>query len=225
MNSLQNFKAIVDGVFGPGSAKFDTTATVANAITGALHNKDFDPFRTNFSDRLKRLAGIYRGADGNRIHLLNTVNEVASQKNWEGAYAELTAFDFFNSDKDWLGEPIELSKTMPAQDALAGAFGQQASNVDGYYRDFDLCFDVKVLSDKSKAILTSVTERALARVGLKGVHIQPEYPIDADYEKFQQNINTLTKELEQQLDPTTKPRLIRSAAVPELSSGLRGARE
>ena len=147
MNELENYKAILEKYFGVGAATFNTTSGATNPVTAALNHSGFSSFRSISFGRFKRLATRYPKPDSSRSHLLNSLNEVASGENWAGAYAELVAFDFLNSDQDWLLTPITLSKTVPASETLAGALGNKNANFDGVYDDFGACFDVKVLSD------------------------------------------------------------------------------
>lgn len=221
MNDLENYKAILETYFGAGATTFTTTSTATNNVIGALNRKDFAQFRTTFFQRLKRLAARYPNQDANRKHLLETVNLVASDRdtNWQGAYAELVAFDYLNSDGDWLATPINLSKTVPAADTLASGLGMQNANLDGYYDDFGVCFDVKVLSDKSRAILDGVIAEVKKKHGIAAV-ISPEYPLDLDYEVLQRNRPALASELENEINPTAKTTLVRSKIVPELSYRL-----
>ncbi len=128
MNDLENFRAILDGYFGAGSARFDTRTGVTNNIIGALNRTDFAPFRSAFLKRCQGLSRRYPAGDPNRTPLLDRLNEMASESKWDGVYAEMVAFDFLNSDQDWLSTPIELSKTVPAADTLAGALGGQNTN-------------------------------------------------------------------------------------------------
>jgi len=220
MNDLENFQAILDRYFGAGSARFDTRTGVTNNIIGALNRADFAPFRAAFLKRCQGLSRRYPAGDPNRTPLLDRLNEMASESKWDGVYAEMVAFHFLNSDQDWLSAPIELSKTVPAADTLAGALGGQNTNYDGFYADFDVCFDVKVLGDKSLDILKGIIAEAKTALGLTNVEITPEYPLDMDFVPFQQNRRALLAELQGALNPNTKPAMLRSAVLQQLSYRL-----
>jgi hypothetical protein len=219
MNDLENYKVILETHFGAGVTTFATTNGATNNVIGALNRTNFAQFQSAFFQRMKRLAGRYPNQDSNRKHLLDTLNLLATEKNWDGAYAELVAFDFLNADEDWLSSPINLSKTVPATETLASGLGMQNANLDGYYDDFGVCFDVKVLSDKSRAILDGVIAEVKRRRGIVAV-ISPEYPLNFDYEVFQQNRPALASELENEINPTAKTTLVRSKIVPELTYRL-----
>ena len=216
MNDLENYKTILEQYFGSGTATFNTAGGVTNNVVGALNHTGFAPFRSAFFSRLKRLAARYANADSNRKHLVVTLNEVASEKNWEGAYAELVAFDFLNSDVDWLLTPISLSKTVLASETLASGLGNQNANFDGFYDDFGICFDVKILSDKSRDILDGIIAEAKTKLGISGVVISPEYPLDLDFELFQQNRNILLNELVSSVNVVAKTTLVNSTVLCEL---------
>ena len=150
MNDLENYKAVLDQHFGTGSARFDTSTAETNNLIGALNRTGYESFHSVFLNRCKRLAARYMPSDPNRKHLLDRLNEICNKDTWNGAYAEMVAYDFLNSDANWLRKPINLSRTVPAIDTLAGSHGKEHTNFDGYYYEFNVCFDVKVLGDKSR---------------------------------------------------------------------------
>lgn len=217
VNDLENFAAVLDQYFGSGSAKFDTASGVTNNILGAINRTDFASFRSVFIERCRRLAERYPAADPNRDPLLDRLNEMASKEKWDGVYAEMVAFDFLNSDRDWLLTPITLSKTVPAAETLAGQLGGQNANFDGYCDDFDVCFDVKVLGDKSRDILDGIIKEATKRLGIVGLTVIPEYPLDLGYQQFETNRNQLCKELEASIDVGEQTSYIRSRVVADLA--------
>ena len=178
MNDLQNYKAVLERYFGAGTATFSTAKGADfNNVVGALNHRDFKlPCGCASSKGLERLAARYPNADANRKHLLDTVNEVGSEKNWEGAYAELVAFDFLNSDKDYLSAPISLSENSTCDEYPGRSIGKSKMPIlTGSYDDFDVCFDVKVLLDKSRAILDGIIEQVKLNPGISGAAIEPEY--------------------------------------------------
>lgn len=217
MNALENYKAVLEQHFGSGAAKFNTTGDATNNIIGALNRTEFASFRSVFHKRCERLAAHYSAADPNRKPLLTRLNEMADKGKWNGAYAEMVAFDFLNSDQDWLSTPITLSKTVSATETLAYGLGNQNANFDGYYGDFDVCFDVKVLGDKSRDILDGVITEATRKLGSTALTIIPEYPLDLGHEEFEVNRNQLRKELESLIDVSNQATLIRSSVIPNLT--------
>jgi hypothetical protein len=142
---------------------------------------------------------------------------MASTGKWDGVYAEMAAFDFLNSDQDWLSTPINLSKTVPAAETLAGGLGGQNANFDGYYDDFGVSFDVKVLGDKSRGILDGIVAQVTAKLGITGLAVSPEYPLDLGYEQFETNRNQLRAELEKSINVGERTSFIQSSVVPDLA--------
>ncbi len=220
MNSLENYKALLERYFGNSTATFDAASGATNKVIGALNHTNFSSFHSTFLSRLKRLATRYSSANPNNRNLLQTLNEIATEKNWEGAYAEIVALDFLNSEQDWLSTPIQISKTVPASATLAGGFGSQNVNFDGYYDDFDVSFDIKILADKSRDILDGIMTEARTSLGIPNVVISPEYPLDLGFESFQQNRRKLLNELVQSIDVTARTSLVSSVIVPELKFRL-----
>jgi hypothetical protein len=221
MNDLENYKAILDQYFGSGSARFNTASGVSNNIIGALNRTGFASFRVVFLKRCKRLPAHYPASDHNRKPLLDRLNEMASTGKWDGVYAEMVAFDFLNSDQDWLSTPINLSKTVPATETLAGGLGSQNANFDGFYDDFGVCFDVKVLGDKSQNILKGIIAEETNTLGISGLDISPEYPLDLAFEQFEVNRNKLRAELETSINIGARTPFIKSSVVTDLSYRIR----
>lgn len=220
MNPLENYKDIVEKYFGAGTATFATTSGITNEIIGALNHTQFAPFRSAFGKRLERLAACYADADSNRKNLIVRVNDIATQNNWDGAYAELVAFDFLNSNQDYLDGPISLSKDVPASDTLASSLGMTNVNMDGFYEGFGIGFDVKALGDKSRDILNGIIKEAKTNLGIAAVVISPEYPLDLDYTEFQKNRRAILTELENGIKVLEQTKFVKSQAVPELAFRL-----
>ena len=219
MNDLENYKAILENHFGAGSATFNTTTRTTNLIIGALNHTQFVPFRTAFGKRLERLNALYSNRDSNRKNLIDRANDIATANNWDGAYAELVAFDFLNSIRDY-SSLINLSKTVPASATLAGGLRMSNVNFDGYYDDFDVWFDVKALGDKLRDILDGIIRDAKKNLGIPTVVISPEYSLDLDYELFQQHRRALLTELENGVDVATQTTHFESTVIPELAFRL-----
>ena len=220
MNPLENYKAIVEKYFGAGAATFATTSGTTNEIIGALNHTQFAPFRSSFGKRLERLAARYAASDSNRTSLIVRVNDIATQNNWDGAYAELVAFDFLNSNQDYLDGPISLSKDVPASETLASSIGMANVNLDGFYEGFGVGFDVKALGDKSRDILDGIIKEAKTNLGIAPVVISPEYPLDLDYTVFQKNRKMILTELETGINVSAKTTFVKSQTVPELAFRL-----
>lgn len=221
MTDLENYKAIVDQCFGVGVATFPLLPETTNNVIGALNNDHYSSFKISFLKRLERLSTLYKKDAANFPNLVPVLNEVSSTRNWEGAYSELVAFDFLNSDKDYLSQPIRLSKTVSASETLGSSLGMTNVNFDGYHDDFGVCFDVKVLSDKSADMLESAITRVKQQLGNPQVTILPEYPLDMGYDAFDSHVRDLIKELSGAINVQSKTQFIKSSVVPGLSFRLR----
>ncbi|WP_345977562.1 hypothetical protein [Sulfurimonas sp. HSL3-7] len=219
MNDTENYKLLVESIFGQGTCTFDITDNSTNKVIGALNSSNFTPFTSSFTERLKRLNTLY-SSHKNFQDLLNTINQVADQKNWEGAYAELVAYDFLNSDTNLMSEPIDLETTVPASDTVAQNLGYQHANFDGKYQDFNIYFDVKILSDKTDQILSGIFKEVQQKLGRTDFLISPEYPLDLDYEVFEQNRKKLLEELLTKLDNQQEPVFIKSMIVSDLKYAI-----
>jgi len=103
--------------------------------------------------------------------MLVQVNEVANIKNWQGAYAELAAFDYLNSDnvsnKYILHDPIQPNITINSTRTFGDQLGKKNANLDGYIKDVNLYFDVKCLKDNSKEIFSGIFKELESHLGLK----------------------------------------------------------
>lgn len=215
MNDSENYKDIVENIFGNGTCNIDVTKGVTNKVIGALNRTQFFAFTTSYKKRLERLNALYSGHE-NFQDLLNTINQVADDKNWEGAYAEIVAYDYLNSNNDRLSEPINLEKTVPATETIAENLGYQNANFDGEYKDFNICFDVKILSDKTGMILSGIFKDIQKKTGRSNFSISPEYPLDIDYEVFQKNRKQLLDELLSFLTGDQEPSSISSQVISDL---------
>lgn len=219
MNDSENYKDIVENIFGKDACNIDVGKSTTNSVIGALNHTQFGAFTTSYKTRLERLSKLY-SSHTNFKDLVNTVNQVADEKNWEGAYAEIVAYDYLNSDNNWLSEPIFLEKTVPASETIADNLGYQNANFDGEYKDFNICFDIKILSDKTGTILTGIFKDVQKRIGRSNFSISPEYPLDIDYEVFQKNRKKLFDELVSFLSCDQEPLSIKSRVIPELRYGI-----
>lgn len=217
-NGLENLAEIIDHYFGNGAASFSTNSGIENNITLALNEADFKGFRDAFCARMSRLSLLYPASDANRKFLLDRLGEIASTGKWEGVYAEMVALDFLNSETDWRRTAIQLSKSFPASETLAGGLGGNETNCDGYYEDFNVSFDVKILGDKSKKILDGLITQVTKSLGVSdSVLVIPEYPPDMSYEIFENCRNALRLELEKELRVGKGLVSVKSAVVADLN--------
>lgn len=97
----------------------------ASPITHALTSGYSDLFRNNFIERLKRLDRVYSDNDGNRAAILNVLSRLALKRNWAGAFAELSAYDYLNLRMDAGRRAVVLNK-IPSVTTLARYSGKGA---------------------------------------------------------------------------------------------------
>lgn len=166
-----------------------------NIIIGTLKYVNcYLEFKKNLEARLTRLKTRYEGTPSYTA-LLETVKQLADHRNWEGAYAELVAYDVMSNS--FLSSNIELNKTMPVTASFAGEMGGSETNEDGFVSDYDFYFDVKILADTVKGILMGIIHEAVKRAGQEGLcNILPEYPIDDDEQQYQKKRKLLVEELQ-----------------------------
>lgn len=175
------YQQLCDEVFGKGSVQIKPAPT--NNVIGTLrHLDDFLEFKKNFKERLLQLRKRFDGTNAYPA-LLEQVKQLADPKNWEGAYAELAAYDVMWNDH--VITPMELDKTMPVSESYAGEMGYKKTNEDGLLPDYDLYFDVKILADTVGAILKGIINDAItASSQTAKCDILPEYPYDDDDEEY-----------------------------------------
>jgi hypothetical protein len=216
----ENYKKIIDDIFGIGVCTIDTSADNKNNVIGALVSDQFTIFTTNFLGRLKRLSTIYSKNEHLRDSIQKAVNQVADINNWDGAFSELTVLDYFFSFPDTGAENLKLDVTVPATETLASEMGFSNANLDGYFSNFDFYFDTKVLSDKSGQIIDGITQQAKEKLDITDLTIHPSFNADLPFEEFQNNRNELLNELFDGIHQESKTTYIKSNIVDSLSYRL-----
>lgn len=96
MNDLENYKNILENIF-KRNLSISITSNTNNCI-GALNNKDnFDVFKNNFYERLKRLVHYFRNDEVIIDNIINTCKNIGSANGykWSGYYSELVALDYW----------------------------------------------------------------------------------------------------------------------------------
>lgn len=213
------YQQLCDEVFGVGAIQIKPAPS--NNVIGTLrHLDDFHEFKKNFRQRLIRLRKRFEGT--NAYHALQEqVKQVADPKNWEGAYAELVAYDVMWNDH--VITPMELDKTLDVSESYAGEMGHKETNEDGFLPDYGLYFDVKILADTVGTILKGIIDDAIVNSAqTANCDILPEYPLDDDDEDYGgPNRRLLMKELTDFLNAnntmTAGRRFFRSGVIPELA--------
>ena len=214
-----NFSQIVDSVFGPGSCTLAQTTQQTNIVIGALASTtDFHAFQANFRARLARLNKAYR-SHVSRTELLTQVNLVADPKNWQGAVAELAAYDLFNSHRDFLCDSPKLDVSIDVNDSLGRFLGMQEANLDIHFEDFDVYSDIKVLKDNVSEILEGIRKEVLPDPLMPLVKFR--YSMDIGYEPVQDKRQQILRTFQDALIDGRMPnRVDCTAEVPGLVAFL-----
>lgn len=218
-NAYVLYQQLCDEVFGAGVIQIKPAPS--NNVIGTLrHLDDFHEFKKNFKQRLIRLRKRFEETSSYPA-LQEQVKQVADPKNWEGAYAELVAYDVMWNDQ--VITPMELDKTLDVADSYAGEMGHKETNEDGFLSDYGLYFDVKILADTVGGILTGIIDEAIAKSSQKSnCNILPEYPLDDNDEDYggpnrRLLMEELTDFLKENNTMTAGRMLFVSGVIPRLS--------
>jgi hypothetical protein len=220
MNDLENYKAILESHFGPGAPQLPNGSSRSNNLLGGLNHSDFGSFHSAFFQRLAALSACYPDGDANRGQVWEILKRMANNSLWEGAYAELVALDFLNSNRDYLSGPLSLSKPVPATETLASSLGKKNVDFDGYYYDLETWIDIKILGDKAGEILGGIIAEVKTHLNIPATTISPEYPLAIDYELLGEKRDALKDELAGAINPVARTTFIKSRILPELNYRL-----
>ena len=191
MNAREEYLKFLNDIFGEGTIQIDINDEWNNVTRTFCYKYDFCEFKQNFYNRLVRLRKVFEGTESYAA-LLNKVREVAFNKNWDGAYAELVAYDVLGS----CGVKLELEKTLNASDSFTQDLGGAKTNEDGLLADYGIYFDVKRLGDTTRDILQSMVEGVKKDKSFGNrCHVHLEYQIDDDDDTYKSHLNDLRKEL------------------------------
>ncbi|MDI6803295.1 MAG: hypothetical protein QME58_05540 [Bacteroidota bacterium] len=216
MTDRQNYKQIIESIFGVHTESFNPGSSLTNNVIGALNNGDYKKFSNAFTERLKRLNQIYSAQDKDRKNLLVQVNAIATNT-WEGAYSELVAFDFLNRDKKYTPDPISLNKDIDPNRTFAVELGQTGSaNLDGWFSEYDVYFDVKSLKDNVREMLLGICNEIRKQLKRDDIAIIPDYPLTLSYRNIQDKRDLLLKEFETKIDQVKKTPFIQSQVINNL---------
>lgn len=221
LNAFEEYQKMVDSIFGNDIINVDKTKFGNNIIGTWSHKNEFNDFKQNFSDRLKRLQAIYKDADNVTV-IHNLVKNIGDNKNWEGIYAELVAYDVMHTEYN---AEVKLDVSQNATFALAEKLGKRNVNYDIHmFEDYDVYLDIKAFTDTVGDILKhSVIDAITNLEAFKEyrIDILPEYPYDDDDEDYKKNITYLREELKNALNDALEQDKSKSsftsAVVPRLS--------
>ncbi|WP_313207288.1 hypothetical protein [Stenotrophomonas sp.] len=217
MTNRSAFASMVDRIFGSGSATFDTSVAQSNDVIGALaHPTEFTAFKDNFEARLHRLKSAVEVDASLRAEILAAVNRLVDA-GWDGAYAELSALDYFLAYPATGPGQVLLDRTVPAQETLASEMGMQNANHDLSFPFLGVSLDTKLLSDKTGEILAGIFREYRSTKGLKDLLIIPSYDLHSDFEQYKRNRKALLDELVNEVDTIVQPKTLASTVLPGLS--------
>ena len=217
---LVAYAARLDKLLGNGTATFDKSKWHTNNVIGALNRKQFSGFTSNFDERVRRLKNWFQGNIKAEQFVIRALNELSSDKNWDGAYAEIAAVDYFATVCKITAKHMDFDVVQPANRTLASEMGMK--NID---YDFALCqrfclIDVKTLSNKSKQIIDSVIHDAKTELGLSNLRVVSFFNADTDYNHLRDNRKLLVHELSRAIVDPKKPTEIRSRVITGLKYQL-----
>ena len=163
--------------------------------------------------------GSSRGEKQNaslREEVLAAVNRVADA-GWDGAYAELSALDYFLAEPETGPGRILLDRTVPASETLASEMGMQNANHDMRLKSLGVSMDTKNLSDKTGQILDGIFEEFRKAKGIKSMMIMPTYDHDDDFKPYATNRPQLLAELVSGVDVKCRTPCLKSQVIPGLA--------
>lgn len=217
MTHRSNYAAFVDAIFGEGSATFDVTKTGSNNVIGALADPNgFAEFKANYEARLRRIEAATKADPTLRKDVLGAVNRVGEDE-WDGAYAELCALDYFLAAPQTGPGNIELDRTLSASDTLASEMGMQNANHDMRLKALGVSMDTKNLSDKIGQILEGIFDGFRKAKDIASMTIVPTYDRDDDFTPYVVNRPKLLAELVNGVDTIARTSQLRSQVIPGLS--------
>ncbi|MES0076597.1 hypothetical protein [Mesorhizobium sp. M0058] len=216
MTAKAHYASLIESIFGPGTANFDTSDPASNNVIGALAHQQFQNFRDNFAARLHRLHAAVQTNPSLSVEILSAVNRIATSE-WDGAYAELSALDYFlAAQATGLGN-VELDRTIPAAETLASDMGMQNANHDLAFNKLGVSMDTKLLSDKIGDILEGIFKEFKSSKGIARLVIIPSYEMGSDFTEYAINRKKLLAELTAGVDITVRPKVFYSKVIPGLS--------
>jgi hypothetical protein len=212
-NEVATYQDFVDEIFGVSEVP-ESRSPEANNVIGALERLDaYGEFKASFRDRLRRLGTAWGRGTADRRTLLQRVSNV-NERGWEGAFAELSAYDFLSGIASVAG-PLSLDVTVPAARTLAGA-SRTTANLDFQFAAANVYGDVKSLKDVVGELLGGVLNDAIkgAFDGTRRPRLENfEYPLHASFTAVQRVRSELVGELRNALVQDPDLRAFRSGVL------------
>ena len=191
-NIFNKYQELVNSIFDVGHINIKHYKE-SNNVIGALADEQFQTFTENFTARLIRLKDKFKNKNNKKV-IYDTIAMIADPYNWEGAYAELVAYDVLMND--YIGCEPQLNKTLSASFSLACEMSNRKhTNYDLYLRDYGLYMDVKAWTDPTHDILyKSVIEKAIKDAKVH-CNILAQYELDSDSTPYEPLVSKLREEL------------------------------
>lgn len=174
-----------------------TQEVCRNNITGALlDEKNFEYFRNSMQKRFQRLHKYFT----NEPHILDTIKNLHSEKNWEGALCELITYDLLSSTK----YNVTLQKQLQVNKTLAKYIKNKgATEIDAYMDVYNTNFEIKSLKDNIKEIIDNLTKNFKQ-------YVTCEYNYDIEYSILQNKFADLKNELKRNINNNSEDFAFRS---------------
>lgn len=144
------------------------------------------------------------------------MNRIADS-GWDGAYAELSALDYFLAEQQTGPGKVILDHTVPATETLASEMGMQNANHDLSFPALGVSMDTKLLSDKTGDILKGIFNDYRKTKGIRNLLIVPSYDPDGAFDKYATSRKALLDEMVNEVDPAAQPATFHSSIIPGLS--------
>lgn len=216
MTAKAHYASLIESIFGQGTANFDTSDSARNNVIGALDHQQFQNFKDNFTARLQRLHAAVQTDPSLTDEILAAVNRIATSE-WDGAYAELSALDYFLAAQVTGAGNVELDRTISAADTLASEMGMQNANHDLVFNKLGVSMDTKLLSDKIKDILEGIFKEFRTSKGITRLPIIASYEMGSDFTEYATNRKKLLAELIAGVDVKVRPKTFYSKIISGLS--------
>lgn len=195
---------------------FDKTDAASNTVIGSLAHVQFEDFSDNFAARLRRLQIAVQADPTLRMEILSAVNRIVTSE-WDGAYAELSALDYFLAEQATGPRNVELDRTIAATDTLASEMGMQNANHDLAFTKLGLSMDTKLLSDKINDILEGVFKEFKSSKGINRLVIIASYEMGSDFTEYANKRKQLLAEMIAEVAIDKRPKVFNSKVIPGLT--------
>lgn len=210
----------VDVTLGEETVRIGVAGSASNMVVRSLGDKR-RKFRKAFHRRLNRLSAVYPPGDAHR-RVIRTLlmRELPQPSNWQGAYAELAAYDYLNlplqrCPNEHFG-PLQLHVNLPASRSLGESGRSGTVNLDGFLDEWGVFFEVKALKDSSTEFIVRIESELQRTTDWQSFVMSASYSRDISPEELQPHRKQILRELESKITPGST-RGVRIECVPGLS--------